>query len=219
MANGRAPTADVSSRLHARMQIVPQLIGYPRIGPNRELKWALERTWAGRSDRADLDARVAELRADHLAEQRELTGSAVTTSSCTTRRWRPGSCWASPRRSSPAGHRPVRRAHRPRPRQHRARGVGDDEVVRHELPHGRSRGRAAGRRAAALPWREPTGDGAIWPILGPYSLARLAKVAPGSTAPSCRPRPRRPPGAGSARRPHAIPDSVSSSTSRAWAWS
>ena len=59
------------------MSVIAQLIGYPRIGPNRELKWALERAWSGRLDREGFDARVAELRAAHLAEQRELTGSAA----------------------------------------------------------------------------------------------------------------------------------------------
>ena len=59
------------------MNVVPQLIGYPRIGPNRELKWLLERRWSGRIDAPEFDARVAELRSKHLSEQRELTGSAV----------------------------------------------------------------------------------------------------------------------------------------------
>ena len=59
------------------MNVVPQLIGYPRIGPNRELKWALEKAWAGRSTPDEFSARITELRGAHLAEQRGLIGSAV----------------------------------------------------------------------------------------------------------------------------------------------
>ena len=35
------------------MDVSAQLIGYPRIGPNRELKWALERAWGDRAFHAD----------------------------------------------------------------------------------------------------------------------------------------------------------------------
>lgn len=59
------------------MNIQARLIGYPRIGPGRELKWALERAWSGAMDRAMFEARVADLRGAHLAEQREAIGSAV----------------------------------------------------------------------------------------------------------------------------------------------
>src|SRR5439155_6599515 len=59
------------------MDIVAQVVGYPRIGPNRELKWALERRWAGRSSPAEFLEKVQDLRAAHLAEQQELIGSAV----------------------------------------------------------------------------------------------------------------------------------------------
>ena len=41
----------------------------------------------------------------------------------------------------------------------------------------------AGERPRPLPWREPLGDAdATWPILGPYSLARLSKLADGLDA-------------------------------------
>ena len=53
------------------------LIGYPRIGPARELKWTLERAWSGRTTSAELIARAAELRQAHVEEQRGLVGSAV----------------------------------------------------------------------------------------------------------------------------------------------
>ena len=59
------------------MHVVAQLIGYPRIGPNRELKRALERMWSGRLAADAFAERVDELRRTHLAEQREATGSAV----------------------------------------------------------------------------------------------------------------------------------------------
>ncbi|HWO88411.1 MAG TPA: hypothetical protein VNL98_04595, partial [Gemmatimonadales bacterium] len=59
------------------MTILPQLVGYPRIGPSRELKWALERRWSGRMDRLAFEDRIAALHASHLAEQRDLVGSAV----------------------------------------------------------------------------------------------------------------------------------------------
>ncbi|MGH9168803.1 MAG: hypothetical protein ACRD02_13355, partial [Acidimicrobiia bacterium] len=57
------------------MKVIPQLIGYPRIGPQRELKRVLEAAWADRLP--TFDTRVAELRASHLAEQQALVGSAV----------------------------------------------------------------------------------------------------------------------------------------------
>ncbi|HET6820514.1 MAG TPA: hypothetical protein VFH98_08170 [Candidatus Limnocylindria bacterium] len=59
------------------MPVVPRLIGYPRIGPNRELKWALEKAWSGRLEADAFATRIAELRDAHLAEQRSLVGSAV----------------------------------------------------------------------------------------------------------------------------------------------
>ena len=58
-------------------RLTARLIGYPRIGPARELKWALERAWSGRTTSTEFIARVAELRDAHLDEQRRLVGSAV----------------------------------------------------------------------------------------------------------------------------------------------
>lgn len=37
-------------------------LGYPRIGPNRELKWAVEKYWAGQIDSDALLAQAAEVR-------------------------------------------------------------------------------------------------------------------------------------------------------------
>src|SRR5918999_977654 len=58
------------------IMVSARLIGYPRIGPRRELKWALERAWSGRMERDAFAGRVAELREEHLAEQRADVGSA-----------------------------------------------------------------------------------------------------------------------------------------------
>ncbi|BBX84884.1 5-methyltetrahydropteroyltriglutamate--homocysteine S-methyltransferase [Mycolicibacterium aubagnense] len=44
------------------------ILGAPRIGPNRELKRAVERYWAGRIDRAALEEIAAGLRRDALSE-------------------------------------------------------------------------------------------------------------------------------------------------------
>src|SRR5690349_5433581 len=40
------------------------ILGSPRIGPNRELKRAVEKYWAGRIDRAELESVAATLRRD-----------------------------------------------------------------------------------------------------------------------------------------------------------
>ena len=56
------------------MDLKAQLIGYPRIGPNRELKRALERAWSGRMEPDAFTTRIMELRDAHLAEQREAIG-------------------------------------------------------------------------------------------------------------------------------------------------
>ena len=68
-----------------------------------------------------------------------------------------------------------------------------------------------------LPWREPMGDGATWVVIGPYTLARLSHLADG-----LRPGDRGGPGG------HALwawvgaaganPAFACSWTSRAWAW-
>jgi 5-methyltetrahydropteroyltriglutamate--homocysteine methyltransferase len=50
------------------------VLGYPRIGPRRELKRALEEHWAGRTTRAELDARAAAIR---RAAFERMTASAI----------------------------------------------------------------------------------------------------------------------------------------------
>ncbi|MDP1705353.1 MAG: 5-methyltetrahydropteroyltriglutamate--homocysteine S-methyltransferase, partial [Sulfurimicrobium sp.] len=46
-------------------------LGFPRIGANRELKFALERYWRGETGAAALESVGRELRARHWAQQRE----------------------------------------------------------------------------------------------------------------------------------------------------
>ena len=54
------------------MSVTVASLGFPRIGPRRELKTALERYWSGQSDRAALLATAAELRARSWARQKAL---------------------------------------------------------------------------------------------------------------------------------------------------
>ena len=42
------------------------VLGFPRIGPHRELKQALERHWSGRAPAEDLDQVAASLRREHI---------------------------------------------------------------------------------------------------------------------------------------------------------
>ena len=48
------------------------IIGFPRIGQNRELKKALESFWSGTSNQNELELVAKELRAKHWAAQKEL---------------------------------------------------------------------------------------------------------------------------------------------------
>ncbi len=50
--------------------IKTHILGYPRIGAQRELKYALERHWRGEIDETALEAVAADLRARHWADQR-----------------------------------------------------------------------------------------------------------------------------------------------------
>ena len=50
--------------------IKTHILGYPRIGAQRELKFALERHWRGEIDAAALESVARDLRARHWAEQR-----------------------------------------------------------------------------------------------------------------------------------------------------
>ena len=157
-----------------------RLIGYPSIGPNRELKWALERAWSGRMSASDLDARVAELRAAHLDEQRGLIGSAVDDyvlyDLVLETAMQLGLV----------------------PDDLRTRLDGEAFGVLTELARG-SRDREAWEmtkwfdtnyhyvvpeietlptRLEPLPWREPLPD-STWVVVGPYSLVKLSKLGAG----------------------------------------
>ncbi|MCK8784900.1 5-methyltetrahydropteroyltriglutamate--homocysteine S-methyltransferase [Roseomonas sp. NAR14] len=59
------------------MTVTVATLGFPRIGPRRELKTALESHWAGRSDAAALLATAADLRARAWARQRDLGADIV----------------------------------------------------------------------------------------------------------------------------------------------
>ena len=54
------------------MTVTVATLGFPRIGPKRELKTALERYWAGKSDKQALLDVAADLRAKTWARQRDL---------------------------------------------------------------------------------------------------------------------------------------------------
>jgi len=54
------------------------VIGYPRIGEKRELKFALESYWSGKSDFAALETTAAELRRRHWQEQQEAGIGAIS---------------------------------------------------------------------------------------------------------------------------------------------
>src|ERR1700744_225795 len=54
------------------MTVTIATLGFPRIGPKRELKTALESHWAGKTDADALQATAADLRAQAWARQRDL---------------------------------------------------------------------------------------------------------------------------------------------------
>ena len=48
------------------------ILGFPRVGQNRELKKALESFWSGKSTQSDLESVAKALREKHWAEQKDL---------------------------------------------------------------------------------------------------------------------------------------------------
>ena len=165
------------------MDVRAQLIGYPRIGPNREMKWALERAWSGRMGSDPFATRAAELRQAHLAEQRDAIGSAVddfflydeVLETALMLGMAPG--WAGDLAADAFGVLTAL-----------ARGTAGHEawemtkwfdtnyhyvVPELERPI---------EKLTPLPWREPLGERAVWAVLGPYSLVKLSKLAPGLDA-------------------------------------
>ena len=63
------------------MTVTVATLGFPRIGPRRELKTALERYWAGKTDAAALLANAAELRAATWTRQKALGAVGVVEAS------------------------------------------------------------------------------------------------------------------------------------------
>lgn len=47
-------------------------LGYPRLGPQRELKWALEKYWAGKIDVEELQRTARGLRLEQRRLQQQL---------------------------------------------------------------------------------------------------------------------------------------------------
>lgn len=66
------------SSKHASIMIRTHVLGFPRIGAQRELKFALERHWRGEIDAAALEAVGAGLRERHWALQRDAGLDVVT---------------------------------------------------------------------------------------------------------------------------------------------
>lgn len=52
------------------MPLLTSLLGYPRIGAHRQLKFALENYWSGTGSSEELLALAAQLRSDHWKAQR-----------------------------------------------------------------------------------------------------------------------------------------------------
>ena len=57
-------------RQNPSAQTLVHTLGFPRMGAQRELKFALEKHWRGETDRPELEATAAELRARHWQAQR-----------------------------------------------------------------------------------------------------------------------------------------------------
>ena len=162
------------------VSLSPRLVGYPRIGPQRELKWALERMWAGRLDAADFVARITELRRQHLDEQRGLIGSAVDDFVLYDQALETAMMLglvpaelSDALASAPFDALTVlARGSKEREAWEMTKWFDTNyhfvvpEIDR--LPE----------RFTALPWREPTGEAdTSWVVLGPYSLVTLSRLS------------------------------------------
>ena len=161
------------------MTVTAHLIGYPRIGPERELKWALERAGTAASRAPRSTARWLSS-AERISRSNGAIGSAVDDyflydevletalmfgivpdGRGTQLRTDPFAVLTALARGA------------------RARSVGDDEVVRHELPLRRSRAERANRRIqpAAL---------ASAHVRGGRDLGTVGPVQPGQAQPAGR---------------------------------
>src|SRR3546814_7571976 len=65
-------SSDLPSKVMKKMTVSTATLGFPRIGTRRELKFALESFWAGKSSLADLQTAAAGLRVVHWARQKAL---------------------------------------------------------------------------------------------------------------------------------------------------
>ena len=167
------------------MAVQARLIGYPRIGPQRELKWTLEKQWAGRTTRDEFEQRIAQLRRAHLDEQRGLVGSAVDDFFLYDAVLETALAFGM----VPERLRGTLRTDPFTALSELARGTPDHEAwemtkwydtnYHYVVPEVESRVDAF----TPLPWREPSGDpGVSWPLVGPYSLVKLSKLSPGTDA-------------------------------------
>ena len=163
------------------MSVQARLVGYPRIGSQRELKWALEKAWAGRSTREEFDERVRALRTSHVAEQRRLVGSAVDDFFLYDEVLETALMFGivRPALRSTLESDPFSVV------SELARGSAEHEAwemtkwfdtnYHFVVPEVESQPAAF----RPLPWREPLDDADVtWAILGPYSLVKLSKLRP-----------------------------------------
>ncbi len=157
------------------VSVTPHLLGYPRIGPNRELKWALEGRWSGKTPRDEFEARIEQLKRDHLDEQRRLVGSATddyflydqTLETAVMLGAVPS--WAHDEDPFVSV-------------SNLARGTPDHEAwemtkwfdtnYHYVVPELTDQP----TKLTPLPWREPV-NGTTWVVLGPFSLVKLSRVA------------------------------------------
>ncbi len=169
------------------------ILGYPRIGARRELKFATENYWAGTIDAARLETTAAQLRRSVWTELRD--AGLDTIPSNTFSLYDQVLDTTVMIDAVPARYRGLSRARpllRHGARHRRTAAAGDDEVVRHQLPLHRPRdhpghplpaGRRVGRQAAR---RVPARRGS--------SASRPGRCSSGRSPTCCWPRP-----AGSAR--------------------
>jgi len=163
------------------MQIRAHLIGYPRIGPKRELKRALEGAWSGRIERPDFESRLTDLRAAHLGEQRELIGSAVDDFFLYDEVLETAMMFGI----LPA-HLEGRINVEPfEVLTELARGTPQREAwemtkwfdTNYHFVVPEVTGTTSIDRFAPLPWRALTGEADVtWPVLGPFTLVKLSKL-------------------------------------------
>ena len=165
------------------MDIRAQLIGYPRIGHHRELKWLLEGAWSGKIQAAERDRRIAERRKAHLDEQRGLIGSAVDDFFLYDEVLETALMLGivPERLATTLSEDPFAAL------TALARGTPDHEAwemtkwfdtnyhfVVPELS-------GAIRPFSPLPWRQPTNEPDVtWAVLGPYSLVQLSRLGSGN---------------------------------------